>query len=46
MGGAYFNQGRLDEAYKEFQTVLKIDPNHKDARTNLEALNRAMKNQQ
>jgi len=46
LGEVYVKQGRLEQAYREFQAVLKIDPNHKDARTNLEALNRAMKNQQ
>jgi tetratricopeptide (TPR) repeat protein len=44
LGEIYVKQGRLEQAYKEFQTALKIDPNHKDARTNLEALDRIMKN--
>jgi tetratricopeptide (TPR) repeat protein len=27
LGGVYLSQGRLDEAFAKFQTVLKLNPN-------------------
>jgi cytochrome c-type biogenesis protein CcmH/NrfG len=38
LGLAYRMQGRFGEAAKEFQTVLRLKPDHRAARENLEIL--------
>jgi Flp pilus assembly protein TadD len=43
LGVAYKTQGHLEEAVKEFQTALRLKPDHAGARKNLEALARGKK---
>ena len=42
LGIAYFNQGRIQEAKREFEEALKINPTHADARAHLEMANKAL----
>ena len=35
LGGAYHKQGRLDDAIKEYQTAIKLEPDHVNAHNNL-----------
>ena len=38
LGTIYHKQGNLDEAVKEYQIVLKLNPNHADTHNKLEIL--------
>jgi tetratricopeptide (TPR) repeat protein len=46
LGVAYFDQGRLDEAIREYQTALKFNPQYAKARNNLETLYKMKNNRQ
>ena len=35
LGNVYLDQGRINEAIKEFQTALKLNPNYIEAYNNL-----------
>ena len=35
LGSAYYDQGQLDEAIKEYTTVLRLKPDYADAHYNL-----------
>lgn len=45
-GNAQARLGKLDEAIKAYQSVLEQEPNHADARYNLELLSKAQQQQQ